>query len=226
MSAPHDPSQPLSLQTPAESADQIDVNALHTSSEIEAREKLCGRDWMPFWVTGVSCAVFAWAGIYFGMFSGGFFGGGYDDSLSAGAGKAGAAAVAEDPPEVKFLKAGRRVYTANCQACHMATGTGAPGQFPPLAGSEWVSASPARVSSILLHGIQGPITVKGGTYNGVMPAWGGNLSDKEIAAVLTYVRQEWGNAAPPITEEEVAARRSATAGHSQPYTEAELQAIP
>lgn len=226
MSAPHDPSNPMALQTPTEQGDQVDVNALHTSAEVEAREKVQGRDLFPFWVTALACALFAWAGIYFGMFSGGFFGGGYDDDLAAGAAKGGAAAQVEETPEQKFLKLGRRTYSANCQACHMATGTGAAGQYPPLAGSEWVASSPERLASILLHGVQGPITVKGGAYNGVMPAWGGNLSDKEIAAVLTFIRQEWGNSFGPVTEEQVAARRGATASHSQPYTEAELKAIP
>ncbi len=112
---------------------------------------------------------------------------------------------------------------AVCQTCHQAEGQGVPNAFPPLAGSE-IATGPAEVPiAIVLHGLQGPLTVHGATYNGVMAAWG-QFSDDDIAATLTYVRASWGNAASAVTAAEVAAVRSATAGRTAPWTWAELQA--
>jgi mono/diheme cytochrome c family protein len=97
---------------------------------------------------------------------------------------------------------GKQVYIGKCAACHQATGLGLAGVFPPLAASEWVVESPVILTNILLHGIQGQITVKGVSYQGVMPAWN-QLSDAEIAAVTSYIRSDWSNKAAPITEDDV-----------------------
>jgi hypothetical protein len=78
---------------------------------------------------------------------------------------------------------------------------------------------------ILLHGLQGPIQVKGNTYNGAMPPWK-QLKDDQIAMILTYIRNEWGNSAPPITAEQVAKVREETAAQTEPYTQNQLKAIP
>jgi len=74
--------------------------------------------------------------------------------------------------------------------------------------------------------LTGPIEVKGQTWNLAMPAMGAALSDDDLAAVLTYMRSAWGNQAEAITPDQVAAVRAALAGRMQPYTAAELQAIP
>ena len=81
-------------------------------------------------------------------------------------------------------------------------------QFPPLEGSEWVSGSPERRIALTLHGLLGPIEVKGKAYQGLVPmtAFKG-LSDREIAAVLTYVRTTFGDGASGITPETVAGIR-------------------
>ena len=98
---------------------------------------------------------------------------------------------------------GKTVFNAQCAACHQANGQGIPGAFPPLAGSEWVVA-PRDIPIAIVHdGLQGPIDVKGQTYEGMMPAFKGTLSNDEIAAVLSYVRQEWSNQAEPITGKQV-----------------------
>lgn len=101
---------------------------------------------------------------------------------------------------------GSTVYAGNCAACHQANGMGLSGVFPPLAGSRWVLENDARLVQILLHGINGEIEVLGVTYRGVMPAFP-QLADAELAAVLTYIRSNWGNDAPPIPADEVAAGR-------------------
>lgn len=117
---------------------------------------------------------------------------------------------------------GQAVYGRTCVTCHQANGQGMPGAFPPLADSEWVSGDKNRVIRIVLHGLQGPITVKGQQYNNAMTPWK-SLSDAEIAAVVSYVRSNFGNNASPVTAQEVAAQRAATASRTTPYTAAELR---
>lgn len=113
--------------------------------------------------------------------------------------------------------AGTAVYSARCAACHQANGAGLPGVFPPLAGSEWVIGKEKTLIAAVLHGIDGPLTVMGQSYNGAMPAFASQLSDAEMAALLTHIRSQWGNSAAPITAEAVAAVRSETTGQSGPY---------
>ena len=75
---------------------------------------------------------------------------------------------------------------------------------------------------IVLHGLQGPITVKGTTYQGVMPGLGGTLKDRQIADVITYVRGAWSNTAKPVSVEAVAAVRAAHPGRTNMWTYPEL----
>ena len=112
---------------------------------------------------------------------------------------------------------------AVCSVCHQPTGQGLPGAFPPLAGSAIING-PAEVPiAIVLHGLQGPIKVKGVEFNGQMAAWA-QLSDDQIAAILTYERSSWGNAAPAVVPADVAAVRAATASRTNPWTEPDLKA--
>jgi len=111
---------------------------------------------------------------------------------------------------------GAAVFASRCVACHQAGGTGLPGVFPPLAGSNWVNGRDTTVVQILLHGIQGTLTVNGAAYNGVMPNWS-SLSDAEIAAVLSYVRSQWGNKGGAVDVALVSAQRAATAARSGPW---------
>jgi hypothetical protein len=88
-----------------------------------------------------------------------------------------------------------------------------------------VLEKPWRLKRILLHGLEGPIDVLGETYNGAMPAFGQRFKDEQIAAVLSYVRQEWGNDAPPISPASVAATRAAVPARTAPWSAEELNAI-
>lgn len=99
---------------------------------------------------------------------------------------------------------GARVYQANCSSCHQADGKGLLGSFPPLAGNAVVTGDPKAVIHIVKYGLTGKIDVQGHTFNGIMPPWGSQLSNADIAAALTYVRSSWGNKASLITEAQVA----------------------
>jgi mono/diheme cytochrome c family protein len=116
---------------------------------------------------------------------------------------------------------GKRLFNSGgaCVTCHQANGQGIPGVYPPLAGSEWVQGPEERVIRILLDGLKGPVTVEGKTFGAsVMPAFGPhqfNWSDEKISQVLTYVRQEWGNKAGPITADQVAAVAAKVGDHTE-----------
>jgi len=105
---------------------------------------------------------------------------------------------------------GRGVFLLNCAACHQPNGRGG-GPYPPLAGNPDINAvDSANLIQTVLNGRTGPITVNSTQYGGNMPSWR-ELSDDEIAAVLTYVRSAWGNSAPAVSSDQVAAARAPVA---------------
>jgi mono/diheme cytochrome c family protein len=116
------------------------------------------------------------------------------------------------------------VVYQRCATCHQPTGVGTPGVFPPLAGSG-IANGPASIPiRIVMRGLMGPVTVKGQEFNGVMPAYGigVEMTDAEVAAVLTHVRSSFGNKGGAVTPEEVARERAAIASKAGPWTAAEL----
>ncbi len=130
-----------------------------------------------------------------------------------------AAAPAGDPV------AGEAVYQRICIVCHQYNGLGLPGAFPPLAGVSIVTAAdPGKIIRIVLHGLQGPVDVDGTTFNSIMPPPAPALNDQEVADVLSYVRNEWGNEAAPVTVEAVTAIR-AQGTRATPWTWAELEKL-
>jgi mono/diheme cytochrome c family protein len=129
------------------------------------------------------------------------------EAAELGGGKASGTAKAD----------GAALFASMCAACHQANGQGLPGVFPPLAGSEWVQGQPSTAAAIVLHGVTGNLSVKGSNYNGAMPAFGGQLSDEQIAAVLTHVRSQWGNTSGAVSPETVAQARAAHEKRSAPF---------
>ncbi len=127
----------------------------------------------------------------------------------------------EEPSKVDMVAMGQGVYRT-CAACHGPEGQGTPGVFPPLVDTDWVLGSKDRLIRIVLNGLTGPIEVRGETYNMPMGGLGGALNDREVAAVLTYIRQAWGNEASEVTLEEVSDVRSEV-GTRGPWTAEELE---
>jgi mono/diheme cytochrome c family protein len=132
------------------------------------------------------------------------------------------AAAAVAAPDADSMKRGQAVYSRTCIACHQPTGMGLPPVFPPLAGSEWVSKDASIAVRNIVNGMQGPVTVKGVTYNSMMPPVAG-LSDKDIADVVNYVNHSWGNTGPTVTEDEVKAIKKKYADRKTPWTAAEYE---
>jgi mono/diheme cytochrome c family protein len=132
--------------------------------------------------------------------------------------------------ELALLAAqGGRIYSQYCASCHMGDGNGnASSGFPPLVGSEWVLAKdPSRIIRIVLNGLGGPISVKGKEYGQAqMLPWRDALKDEDVAAVLTFVRNNWGNKAPPVDPVLVKPIREQTADKGGPWSAEELLKVP
>ncbi|MDX1565566.1 MAG: cytochrome c, partial [Phycisphaeraceae bacterium] len=127
--------------------------------------------------------------------------------------------------KASFLR-GAEVFgrDGHCATCHQADGKGLPAaQFPPLANSEWVSGSKDRLIKLVLHGVVGPLTVQGKKYPGSVPMTPfKHLSDKEVADVLTFVRNSFQNKASMVTSDDVAKVRAATKGQASPFQAVDL----
>jgi mono/diheme cytochrome c family protein len=208
--------------------ESADVQKVHAAIQREKTEPRVGLEPLSIWLIAVYGLAIFWGGAYLGRYSGNFRGDGLDPGGlptakkgSSGPGDA-ALVVALSPAE-----RGKKIFSANCATCHQANGLGVAGQYPPLAGSEWVTGGTRRLGMILLKGLEGPMTVKGVQYgSAVMQPWEKTLNDAKIADVLTYIRQEWGNTAGPVAPEGIAALRKELAGHAASYKEADLKAVP
>ena len=106
------------------------------------------------------------------------------------------------PPEP-----GKATFSTLCASCHQADAKGIPGAFPPLASSDFLMADKKRSINVLLHGLSGPVTVNGKTFANMMPPQS-QLSDQEIADVLTYVRKNFGNHGDAVTPSAVTHERA------------------
>jgi nitrite reductase (NO-forming) len=106
------------------------------------------------------------------------------------------------------VKAGESVFANNCAACHQPNGEGVPDAFPPLAKSSFLKEGQIRAIEAVSGGRSGKLVVNGKSYDGVMPAW--DLPDEDIANVLTYIYNNWGNAGGEVTPAEVKAHRIAS----------------
>lgn len=133
------------------------------------------------------------------------------------------------------IASGKEIYSqvtpggGMCVACHLPNGLGQPGAFPPLDRSDWVLGDKERLIKISIHGLQGEVIVNGEKYVGVMQGFGqplgSPLNDQQIADVLTYIRNEWGNSVSAISPEEVKAVRDSVKDRelTSMWTAAELE---
>ncbi|HWK85253.1 MAG TPA: copper-containing nitrite reductase [Caldimonas sp.] len=115
------------------------------------------------------------------------------------------------------VRAGQALFSGTCSVCHQANGAGLPGVFPPLAKSDFLTGDPKRAISVLLHGLTGRITVNGTEYNSVMPPMN-QFNDDEVANILTYVLNSWGNPGGQILTEDVKKVRGAKTASAAPAT--------
>jgi mono/diheme cytochrome c family protein len=119
---------------------------------------------------------------------------------------------------------GKTTYMSVCLACHQPTGLGLPPVFPPITKSPYVNGSAERLATMILKGNAGPMVIEGKHYNNIMPGQEAMLTDEKIAAVMTYVRANFGNNAPAVSPDVVKAARAKFADRKTPWTQAELDA--
>ena len=114
-------------------------------------------------------------------------------------------AQVEHSPEVKeSISHGAKIYSNFCASCHLSSGEGIEGVFPPLKNSNWLTEKREKTIHAVKHGVSGPITVNGKEYDNLMPSLG--LTDQEVADVMNYINNSWGNnVKEPVTVKEVAA---------------------
>lgn len=117
-------------------------------------------------------------------------------------------------PSAANLQNGKTVYETYCMSCHQENGNGIEGAFPSLVKSGNL-ADKNRLVQIITKGMRGPIAVKGVKYNGEMA--GVELTDKEVADVVNYIRNSWGNKAPLIKASDVILAKKAVVKGYQPY---------
>ena len=128
--------------------------------------------------------------------------------------------------EQKLFASGRQLYLNTCSGCHGTDGAGLSRFAPPLVGSDWVTGDEKRLVLILLHGMEGPVEINKKIYDQpeilpVMPAHS-TMDDASLTAILTYVRNEWGNNAGPLSKRLVGMTRVTSQGRVVPWTAKEL----
>lgn len=208
-------------------ANDESIQKVHAILLREKAEPSEGFSPMPLFLLGFISAIIFVVSVYVVHYRGDFDPLVYDHRYDAVAAKAAASGPVQLTPE-QTLARGKQAYQT-CVACHQANGQGVPGVYPPLAASEWVTGSEQRLIRVLLHGLNGPIQVKGNNYNGAMPAFGKvpgggyNWNNERIAQVLSYIRHDWGNNASFITKEMVDEVLKAESARTKPWTQDELK---
>jgi mono/diheme cytochrome c family protein len=207
----------LSLPPLLGEPEREDIQQIHQAIlKREKEEPDEGLEPAPWWVWGISAVAIFAMGFYLGR-----YGGTFSPTAHELYQKASIAEVEAPEPAPQ----GDVIYSTICLPCHQAGGLGVQGKYPPLAGSEWLAKDPGIAVRIVLNGLQGPIQVKGASYSNEMPALGGQLSDAEIAAVLTFERSSWGNNSGGVDPALVSEIRKATANLG-PWTAEKLAALP
>jgi mono/diheme cytochrome c family protein len=179
-----------------------------SNSQPPEAEPTAARSAAPIWIIVLTLLLLFLGAVYFDRYSGWFDKQVYApytsaDELASYQPKSGAASM---------LTHGKAVYETYCGLCHGSDGLGKPAQAPPLAGSEWVAKDITSLARIPLTGLNGLIQVKGRDWNLSMAAMGASLSDADLSAVLTYIRESWGNKNGAVSADQIKAARSAMSG--------------
>jgi mono/diheme cytochrome c family protein len=189
-------------QNPEQQPQADPVFTLHMAAMREMQEPRDGIAPTPVSYIVICFFFLLFGGWYLGYYSGEWTANGLSERPIAG--------IPPTPPPQDPMVLGKEVFGA-CLQCHQDSGLGVAGTYPPLAGSEFVLGDKRRLVAILLKGLNGELIVNGKMYNSQMPAWE-IREDEEIAAVLTYVRNSWGNKADPVPIDLVTSVRKELAG--------------
>jgi mono/diheme cytochrome c family protein len=206
-----------------EESQQMGGDQASVNEDAEAAQEVAepAKGPVPVWLVGLAGLGIFWAGAYLFSCSGGFQADVFDFAPKFGV-EGGGAKGGPDPKVV-----GKALFSANCITCHQANGQGVPGQYPPLAGSEVeLGDATNHLIAIVLKGLQGPVMVEGKPFNNAMQAWEVQYTDSQFASILTYVRSDWGNNAPPITADMVKQIRAEFKDRKEQWTWPEIEKMP
>ena len=133
--------------------------------------------------------------------------------------------VSDDKALLKVYKSGSKTYGQFCSACHQPSGKGLTNMAPSLVESDWVNGDPNVLMGVAVHGLSGPIKVNGKLATNIPPVMPGHgfLKDQQLADILTYVRNAWGNKADQIKPDHIKAYRAENSDRVAPWAEAELR---
>jgi len=210
------------MSEPSSQDPRFERAAIGDEALLEEHERLLGPQpddrahyrMLPLVVLFVMSGFILFAATYLNRYSGHFDPMIFNENLLPS--KGAAVEIKVDP-----VALGKKLFSTSpyCITCHQANGQGIPGVYPPLAGSEWVNGPEDRIIRILLDGLKGTVKVEGKEFNSAaMPSFGSagfNFSDEKIAAVLTYVRQEWNNKSPAVDPAKVAQIRQQIGDHKE-----------
>lgn len=209
--------------------DSTDLDRIHAAVKREKEDLAPESQPAPLWAIFLLMLVAIIAGGQLGQMTGGWsFDISNPFSVANGGGDprpGGGGAGGTLDPFALAMKKGASGYSV-CGGCHQGNGAGIPGQFPPLDGSEFVTGGTERLIRIVQHGLTGPVTVKGASFNtpGGMQPFGAAMSAQDLANVLTYVRNSWTNQGTMITKEMVQKVRDEEKRATQ-WTTADLEAF-
>ena len=196
---------------------------------VDGAEPTAGPATVPIWLLVALGVLCYWGSVYLDGHGGGFNREVFEPFTSY----AEVSNSLPSNPEGKFMAMGEDMFKKTCSLCHQLNGMGKEGQFPPLAGSDWLlAAGPGRIGRIVLNGLSGPIRVEAGgkivSLNAAMAPLGvgTDYTDEQLAAALSYVRKQWGNNAAKIAPDEIKAIRAASKAHPGPWSPDELLQMP
>ncbi len=186
-------------------------------------EPSAGRALVPLCLVIAFGFLFYWGELFLDKHAGGFQQDVYEPYRSS----ADVAAAQPLDDNGKFLALGKQKFDQTCSLCHQPNGLGKEGTAPPLAGSDWVMNKGCnRIGMIVLDGLSGPVTVSGKEYNLAMVPWKATFKDEEIAAILSYIRNSWGNKGSMIKAADIKALRAESGAKDTPWTAPELLSRP
>ena len=211
----------LDLSTNKSGYSDDKLKDIHVQSLREREKPTKGFPLLPIFMLFLFSILVFGCGIYIALYSGGFDPLIYNEQLKP----VKKLELTNSTVPFDYITHGKKIYNRDCVVCHQSTGLGVPGVFPPLSGSKWVTGNVHLCVNIILSGLMGPIEVGGTVYNSVMPPLGSQLTDRDIAGVLSFIRQEWENNAVEVSEDFISKLREEQGLRDTPWTIEELLSL-